>query len=159
MYSKIVKNRYANTAAASSRKYDKMYVWVKLISSEEQAFKVNFNDEMDFDDLKESIAKKRGIPHSTVQFIYSAEREADNCRKKASATVPEPKKNEIGSSDDFPYFFSLANSEKGDSHLTDDAILLSSFFRILFSSPVYYIHLFDSNECFFLLCLRFLLFF
>ena len=86
------------------------------------------------------MQKKRGIPHSTVQFIYSAEREADNCRKKASATVPEPKKNEIGSSDDFPYFFSLANSEKGDSHLTDDAILLSSFFRTLFSSPVYYIH-------------------
>lgn len=143
------------TDGGSSRKYDKMYVWVKLISSEEQAFKVNFNDEMDFDDLKESIAKKRGIPHSTVQFIYSAEREADHCRKKASATVPEPKKNEIGSSDDFPYFFSLANSEKGDSHLTDDAILLSSFFRILFSSPVYYIHLFDSNESFFLLCLRF----
>ena len=109
-----------------------MYVWVKLISSEEQAFKVNFNDEMDFDDLKECIAKKRGITHSTVQFIYSAEREAEYCRKKASATVPEPKKNEIGSSDDFPYFFSLANSEKGDSHLTDDAILLSSFFGFYF---------------------------
>ena len=94
-----------------------MFIWVKLIAGNSQAFKVIFNAGMDYDDFKNAIANTRGIPNYRVQFIYSADIEAEIFKQKAGTKVATPMENEIGSSDDLPYFYSLGNNnEEGASN-------------------------------------------
>lgn len=90
-----------------------MSIWVQLIADNVQPFKVSFKTGMDYDDLKKAIAIERGIPPDEVQFIfiYSANIVADKYRQKAGNIVPIPKENGIGSSDDWPYFYSLAKNQ------------------------------------------------
>ncbi len=92
-----------------------MSVWVQSRSGNEQAFKVDFTDGMDCADLKEVVTLKRNslnLPRVVVHFIHSENSDEESFKLRAGAKVPIPTDG-LGSSDDRPYFFSVAESQAG----------------------------------------------
>jgi hypothetical protein len=97
-----------------------MSVWVQSRSGNEQAFKVDFNDGMDFADLKERITLKRqvlNLPAGAVHSIHSENSDEETLKFDPEDIVPEPKKGNIGVSSKMPYFFSIAQTQAGNLFL------------------------------------------
>ena len=93
-----------------------MFVWVQSRSGNEQAFKVDFKNDMDCADLKEAITLKRNVlnlPANAVLCIHSENSDEEGCKLRAGAKVPIPVDGQIGSSDYLPYFFSLTQTHAG----------------------------------------------
>ena len=95
-----------------------MIVWVQqLRSGNEQAFKVDFKNDMDCADLKEAITLKRNFLNlavGAVVFIYSENSEEEKFKLRAGAKIPIPVDGQVGSSDDLPYYFSLTQTHAGN---------------------------------------------
>ena len=94
-----------------------MFVWVQSRSGNEQAFKVDITNNMDFADLKEAITLKRNflnLAAGAVLFIYSENSEEERFKLRAGAKVPIPIDGQIGSSDYLPYYFSLTQTHAGN---------------------------------------------
>eukprot|EP01038_Epipyxis_sp_PR26KG_P013136 gene13136-17603_t len=91
-----------------------MSVWVQSRSGNEEAFKVDFNDGMDFADLKQKIIFERivlNLPAGAVQSIHSENSDEERFKLKPGTKVPIPVDGQIGSSDDLPYFFFIAQTQ------------------------------------------------
>ena len=93
-----------------------MSIWVKCITGEEQALKLDYVVGMDFADLKKLAAVESGLPRGAVKFIYSENKNEEKYKMKPGAKVPLPVDGEVGSSDDSPYYFYAAPAA-GDSHV------------------------------------------
>jgi hypothetical protein len=97
-----------------------MSVWVQSRNGAERAFKVDFKNEMDFDDLMGAITQKRNflnLPAGAVQYVHSENSDEERFKLRAGAKVPIPADGQIGSSDDLPYFFSIARTPPGNLFL------------------------------------------
>ena len=94
-----------------------MSVWVQSRNGNEQAFKVDFTTGMDFADLKKCIGLENGLPPGAVKFIHSENSDEEIFKLRAGAKVPIPADGQIGSSDDFPYYFSIAQTPAGNLFL------------------------------------------
>lgn len=92
-----------------------MSVWVKCRDVDQDAFEVSLQDVKNISQLKEAIIgkqKKLLLPDAAVLYIYSTnigEEEA----QKFKVPIPVEEQRQIGSSDDFPYFFSIAQTPAG----------------------------------------------
>ena len=95
-----------------------MSVWVQSRNGNEQAFKVDFKTGMDFADLKKWIGIENGLPPGAVKFIHSENSDEERCKVRAGAKVPIPVDGQIGSTDELPYFFSIAQTQAGDLSFT-----------------------------------------
>ena len=94
-----------------------MSVWVQSRSGNEEAFKVNFNDGMDFADLKKAIAHERDLLHfpaGAIHSIHSENIDDETLKFDPEDIVPEPEKGKIGASSKMPYFFSIAETQAGN---------------------------------------------
>lgn len=88
-----------------------MSVWVQSRSGNEQPFKVDFNRGMNIDDLKASIIlerRARNYPAGLVGSIYSENSDGEMFTLSIDAEVPVPINGDIGSSYEFPYYYSIA---------------------------------------------------
>jgi hypothetical protein len=91
-----------------------MSVWVQSRTGNEEAIRVDFKEGMDFDQLKEAITLKRDIRHlpaGAIHSIHSENNDEERFKLRAGAKVPIPADGQIGSSDDLPYFFSIAQTQ------------------------------------------------
>jgi hypothetical protein len=83
-------------------------VWVKLRGSRADAFKVEVDEDADFDDLKNAISAKKKVE---VEFIYSAEHSeehGEDSKCKASSAFISSYGQEAGSSEENPYYYTIA---------------------------------------------------
>jgi len=88
-----------------------MFVWVKSRTGNEQSYTVDFTEGMIFDTLKKLIKAECGI---RVRCIHAADDDEVKYELRAGAEVPKPQRNEIGFSDDFPYFYSIVQHNAGN---------------------------------------------
>jgi hypothetical protein len=87
-----------------------MRVWVKSRNGDERAFKVECQNEIDFDDLMLAITQKRNslsFPAGAVESVHSENSNEEIFILRTGAKVPIPADGQIGSSEDLPYFFSI----------------------------------------------------
>ena len=87
-------------------------VWVKANVENEQAFKVSLIENMDIDDMKEAIVKKRRerlYSAGAIEFIFHSN---SNTPFEPSYIIPIPENGTIGT-DKLPYIYSVAQIQSG----------------------------------------------
>ncbi len=88
-----------------------MSVWVKCRDVDQDAFEVSLEAVKNISQLKEAIIDKRKkllFPDAAILHIYLTNNGEEKTHKfKPGAKVSIPVDGEIGSSDDFPYYFSI----------------------------------------------------
>jgi hypothetical protein len=98
-----------------------MSVWVKCRDVDQDAFEVSLEVVKNISQLKEAIIGKRKkllLPDAAVLHIYLTNIGEEEAQKlKPGAKVPIPADGQIGSSDDLPYFFSIAQTPPGNLFL------------------------------------------
>ena len=95
-------------------------VWAKDRTGVEEALRVELSDEADIFSLKLAINALRTILHlpvAVVQHISSKNDDDPINRLKPSVKISKPTQQEIGSSEDYPYYFYLSQYQSGKSSL------------------------------------------
>ncbi len=75
-------------------------VWVKLRNSTKDSFKVEIKKADDIDDLKKAIKAEKNVE---VQFIYL--KDGQEKKSKCSPGARILSHNQVGKSDEHPYFY------------------------------------------------------
>ena len=85
-------------------------IWVKDRTNSEEAMKVPYRTEMDCSELKDAINMKRkhsNLLDKGIQSIHNKNSNDEEHKLKPGAIIPNTVDGEIGSSEDFPYYYTF----------------------------------------------------